>query len=461
MNKKLIFSLIISFALVGCSTSNSFSNSLLSSNGTSLSSEESGDSSTNQSSTTSSGGNSSSGNSSNGNSSSSSSSSEQGDQIMTIAEARSYISTLSIPVNSYGNGVDETHPITIKGYALTAFDLVKTKKDFGLNVSYPAKVIIGDATGYIGCASKGGTSGTTLFGKVGDHAGEDTSRYVITGYPSMYLGHPEISVPDNSFTWDQNLDVDKDISKYYDAPITVEQYFNLAKDVQYNCAGHGYGDIVTINSLTCYHYDSGSKVYYFTSGESIVKVVKEKLTASIGLVYNVTGIITTKDYAPALRGISLTKVEETPATNNLSSAISRTATELRNIKTSKDDTNQRFDNYILSYKNIYKANVYIGAETDSGKLNFFFSDTYQGANYIEGKNPALAKGVVFIDNDYFWNVTDSAAQSHNGYYADYLSENLTTTIYYIPVQLTYVTYNSTVYPFYKVLLLPETIPAMA
>ena len=125
---------------------------------------------------------------------------------MTIQEARDYIASLDISTNSFGNGVDETHTITIKGYALNKFDLVKSKKDFGLNVSYPAKTIIGDHTGYIGCASNGGSQGTTLFGKVGDYAGQDTARYEITGYPSLYLGHPEICVPDNSFNWNQNLE---------------------------------------------------------------------------------------------------------------------------------------------------------------------------------------------------------------------------------------------------------------
>ena len=453
MNKRIIFSLIVSFALLGCATNKSISDSLLSSEQTPNSSET-----TTSSSTTSSGGTSSSGTTSNG---TTSSSSELPKNVMTIQEARDYIASLDISTNSFGNGVDETHTITIKGYALNKFDLVKSKKDFGLNVSYPAKTIIGDHTGYIGCASNGGSQGTTLFGKVGDYAGQDTARYEITGYPSLYLGHPEICVPDNSFIWNQNLDVTKDITKYCGAPISAEDFFTQAKDVQYNCAGHGYGDIVKINSLTCYYYDASSKIYYFTNGTNIIKVIKDSISATVGNVYNIVGIITTKDYQPALRGISIEKVEESPATNDLTGAITRTATQLRSIQTSKDDTATRFDDFVLSFKNIYKAEVYIGAETDSGKLNFVFSDSYLGADYIEGKNSALAQGVVFIENKNFWSVSESDAQKYNGYYADYLSENVKTTIYYIPEQLTYITYNKVVYPFYKVFLLPETIPAVS
>ena len=388
--------------------------------------------------------------------SSSSSSSEDGVVdlgLKTIKEVKDYIADHPITVNDAGLGVDYSTKVTIRAYALSRFDLVKTTSSFGLNVSYPAKVMMGDATSYIACASNK-SDGSTLFGKVDDYAGQSTSRYEVTGYLSMYLGQPEICVPDRSFTWDQNMDITKNEEAYVEKDITISEFFTLVKDVKYNCAGHGYGGYYKLKNVTCYHYDASSNFYYFTDGAQIVKVIKDTLTCSVGYVYDIIGSLSTANYMPALRGIKATAVSGAKADIDLSVAETLSATNLLKIKTSQDDTSARFDNFILSYGKIYKATVFIGAVVENYKYYVMFSDTYQGDGAKTSKTTSGVNGCIFIDNKNFWNVDENELSRYNGYYDEYLFENKTVDIYYIPCSISY----SEKKPIWKVFLLPETIP---
>ena len=400
---------------------------------------------------------------------SSSSSSSEGDipsddvvdlGVMTIAQVRNYIDAHKPEVNSHEVGVDYKHKVTIKGLALDRFDLVKSKAAFGLDVSYHAKVMMGDATGTIACASNAG-DGKTLFGKVDNHAGEDTSRYEVTGYLSIYLGQPELCVPNNTseytwFTWNSSLDVSKNPDAYAKEEINLEQFYNLEKDLKYNCAGHGYGDYYRINGLTCVYADASSGFYYLSDGNRYIKVIKNNISLSVGGVYDIIGYLSMKDYQPALSALVQYSSASPAYTYNASKRESITATSLRNNKTSQEDTDQRFDSFVLSFSKLYKATVYMGLVTENSKYYVCFHDEYKGNSALTGKDQQGANGAIFIDNSNFWNVSSSALEQYNPYYASYIMEDN-------PVELTFMLESirySSKKPIWKVILLPETIPSL-
>lgn len=380
--------------------------------------------------------------------------------VMTIAQVREYIVSHKPELNSHEVGVDYKHKVTIKAFALDRFDLVKAKDAFGLNVSYHAKVMMGDATGAIACASNAG-DGTTLFGKVDSYAGEDTSRYEVTGYLSIYLGQPELCVPNNSseytwFTWNSSLDINKNPSVYVKETINLEQFYNLEKDLKYNCAGHGYGDYYRINGLTCIYTDSSGGFYYMSDGDRYIKVIKNNISLSVGGVYDIIGYLSTKDYQPALRALVQYNSASASYSYDASKRESITTSNLRNNKTSQEDTDQRFDNFILSFSKLYKATVYMGLVTENSKYYVCFHDEYKGENPLTGKDQQGANGAIFIDNNNFWNVSASALEQYNPYYTSYIMENTTVELTFMLESIRY----SSKKPIWKVVLLPETIPSM-
>lgn len=380
--------------------------------------------------------------------------------VMTIAQVREYIASHKPELNSHEVGVDYKHKVTIKAFALDRFDLVKAKAAFGLDVSYHAKVMMGDATGAIACASNAG-DGKTLFGKVDSHAGEDTSRYEVTGYLSIYLGQPELCVPNNSkeytwFTWNSSLDITKNPSAYVKESINLEQFYNLEKGLKYNCAGHGYGDYYRINGLTCIYSDASSGFYYMSDGNRYIKVIKNNISLSVGGVYDIIGYLSTKDYQPALSALAQYNSETPAYSYDASKRESITASSLRNNKTSQEDTDQRFDNFILSFSKLYKATVYMGLVTENSKYYVCFHDEYKGDSPLTGKDQQGANGAIFIDNNIFWNVSASALEQYNPYYASYIMENTTVELTFMLESIRY----SSKKPIWKVILLPETIPSM-
>jgi len=470
MKKSLLALVVCSLFLAGCTTTKA-NFSTQNSGKTSSETNSSGTSQSSNGSTNSSAG----GNSSTGGSSSDEDSSEDISDIdaaedlgvMTAAQANEYLlnHASDIPVNSFGNGVDKKHKITIKGYALNRFDLKKETKNFGLEVTYSGKVVIGDATDYVVCATGVTSEGTTLYGKVGDNAGKDTSRFEVTGFPSISLGQLELCIPSRSFTWDEDLDVQKDIESYVYSTMTLDQFYETATDIPYNCAGHGYGNYVKINNLTVRDFDAGSGqgVYLMTDGTNMLKVVRDSnaLSMSVGSKYNIIGIMTTANYSPAIRLLKAESVLGPGDSVDISSASVLGSVDLRKIQTSKDDTLQRFPNFVKLFRHIYKAEVYLsGHITTNSKIYIGFSDEYLGSSYQTSRDVAVSKGIVYIDNDYFWDTTQTKIDSKNGY-KNYINQNQKVTIYYMPQQLEYLTYSGKQYPVWKVVLLPETIPAVS
>ena len=352
--------------------------------------------------------------------------------------------------------IDFNTKVTFDGMALEKYSLVKTKASFGLDVSTPFKVMFGDETGYITVASKD-VSGS-LFQKVSTYAGKDTSKYTVTGYLSMYLGHPEIYLDSNTYTFDQDLDVSFDGFAVSKGDITVQQFFEYGKVNEYNCAGHGYGEVYTLRGLTCEFADNADDIFYVTNGTSMIKVIStNRGQLSEGKVYDIVGSLSMKDYAPALRLLNFKEVDQTPVTVDWAHvAQNEPIDELRKVKTSQEDTNTRFESYTMFWSGIYKTTGYLTC-CEEGGTNFYVGirDTYyEGTEYINGKqNAQTTYKMALIDNKNFWNTTLEDIAKYNNY-ANVIDQDTPTTVYYIPQQLDWKS-NETCW---KIFLFPSTFP---
>ena len=374
----------------------------------------------------------------------------------TIKEVKDYISEHPITTNTHQCGVDEYTTVTIKGFALAKISLIKTAKAFGLDVSEPSKIILGDSTDAIGCATKTGDG--TLFDKVNSYQMKDTSRYTISGYLSVYLGQPEIVV--TSFMWNEKLDVTLDVDKISKDNISITEFYEKAAAVNYNCAGHGYGEVYTIKGLTCYYDESagqGKDWYNFTDGTQNIRINAYNLgSVSVGSTYDVTGIISLQNLSPIIVAFKIAKssAEAVDLNEFYKSAKTQSITDLLKIKGSQDDTDTRYPAVVNSYSQISKATGYMCIVEENGKLYVGFSDKYLGENFITGKDNAKANyGVTLIKNDGFWNTTEEKLALFNVYY-DVMCEEVPVTIYYVNRQLGYKQNK----PMWEILLIPQSIP---
>lgn len=372
----------------------------------------------------------------------------------TIAEVKQYIKDHPIKTNSHKVGVNENRYVTIKGYALAKIDLVKYTAKFGLDVSEHGKVIMGDETGTIGVATVVNNEGTSLWGKIGDYQCKSTSKYIVTGYLSEYLGNPEILV--TSFTWDQTLDINLDFSKIASETVTLEKFYEKASDVYYNCAGHGYGDVVTVKNLKCYYVEAdgqGKRYYNFTDGTKNIRVNAFNISgATEGKYYNVTGIISLKSLSPIIIAFNIETANECDFEfdyKNIATQI--TISSLKAIHGSQEDTDQKYPEVVKAYGNVYKTTGYMVAAVENGKIYVGISDTPRDSA-ITGKTNAMANyNVVLIKNSNFWNTTEDELYLFNPIYDEYLLENKPIDVYFVTRQLEY----SDKKPMWEILLLPD------
>lgn len=329
-----------------------------------------------------------------------------------------------------GIGVDETVKLTIQGVAIEKFDLVKKTSKFGLDVSTPKKVLIGDGTDCIAVASD------ALLEKVGQYANRSDSKYTVTGYLSKYFGIPELYSPDkNMFTLNKGLSVSVDYDALVKTSVTASNFFEVAASLPYNCAGNGYGDVIKMEGMTCFYFDAGSNIYYFTDGRNFVKVVKNNVNCSVGSVYDLIGSYSIKDYAPALRLLSVKTSNATPATIDYASASSRSVAELRAIKTDQDDTKTRYPEYTKSYGGLRYADVYFGAAIENSKYYIGIADIAKPNNVTGTKAAMTATSgpMALIDNDGYWNIASKLGSPVG---EEVGSENVR-RVYYVPESMAY------------------------
>ncbi len=447
---KFILLALSTLLLVGCGES-------------STSSSTSSSSSSTSSSTTSSSSTSSSSSSSSSSSVTSSSSTTSVDPAIdlgevTIAQARAYCFQYVKDLNSHELGVNMNYKVTIKGLAINRFDLIKTKASFGLDVSKPAKVIFGDSSGYIACASSTGDG--TLFDKVSNYSGEATSSYSVTGYLSIYLGQPELYVPSNTFTWNSSLGITFDAMSQHDGVISVSEYYTLAKAIKYNCAGHGYGKIVRMNDVLCIAKDYDGGCYSFTDGYQIFKAIPYKANSlAVGSKYNLAGMITTKNWSPALRIMKSSSSSATIVEDYLT-PVTKSVSDLNKIIASQEDTDTRFDSYIDLYAHIYSCTAYASYYVVNSKYYVTISETLYTGSEITSANSAHEKGMIALENHDCWNisynelVTYCSLKEYLCIDGEHYQQSF--TVKYLPWQLTYHK-SGKVYPHWKINLLEETI----
>lgn len=380
---------------------------------------------------------------------------------MSIAEVKTYIAEHPVKKNAFGNGVNENRYVTIKGFALAKIDLIKFTATYGLDVSEHGKVILGDATGSIACATKVNGEGSCLWGKVGDYVCQSTSKYIVTGYISEYLGHPEILV--TSFAWDKSLDISWTAAALSQETVSLTEFYTKATAVNYNCAGHGYGDVVTVKDLTCYYIEAdgqGKRYYNFTDGTKNIRVNAFNLgSVSEGAVYDVTGIISLKNLSPIIVAFEIKTSQATPAVLDYEAvATDITIQGLKAIHGSQDDTSTRYPDVVKAYGTIYKTTGYLTAVQEGGKLYVGISDNYIARkDLITGKTNAMANyGISLIKNDNFWNTTEDELYLFNPTYDEYLLENKAITVYYVVRQLEY----SSKKPMWEILLLPQFVNSL-
>jgi len=370
----------------------------------------------------------------------------------SIAQVKEYIAANPVKKNSFGNGVNEHCKVTIKGFALAKIDLIKSKAEYGLDVSEHGKVIMADSTGSIGVATKVGNDGTTLWGKIDNNVCKETSKYTVTGYISEYLGHPELLVI--NFSWDQTLDISWNPEVISEETINLTSFYEKATNVNYNCAGHGYGEVVTVNNLRCYYVESdgqGVRYYNFTDGSKNIRLNAFNLnTLTEGNTYNVTGIISLKNLSPIIVAFYIEASQGSPDIpfdyKNISTNL--TVSQLRAVHGSQEDTSTKYPDVVNVYSGFYKMTGYLTVVTENNKYYVGISDSYLGDQVITGKTNAMAnKGVVLLKNNEFWNKEESELVP----YAAYLLEETAITIYYVTRQLSYSSNKA----MWEILLIPD------
>lgn len=384
-----------------------------------------------------------------------------------ISYIKQYIAEHPIEVESGKHcAIDYETKVTFDGVALEYIDLVKSGKDSGLQDSYRYKVFFGDDTGYI--AATGNTSPGTVIAKVHDHVGKDTSKYRIVGHLSVYLGHPEIVIDEvetakfGDHGWDQTLSVTCDPLLVANSNLTIQEYFPIARDNEYNIAGNGYGEIYRFNNVTCYYSNAGDDEYYITDGTSLLKVVNNNRSDLIeGKVYNIAGLLSVKDYSGALYLESFEEASGSPVELDTSTAVEKSIVDLRKIKTSQDDDETRYPDYTMFWSGIYKATGYFASVLVNSNYYIGFRDEYySGSQLVSFDTAQTTQNIAMIRNENFWNVK---RVDYNPYYDTYLDvknetelvcKEVELTVYYIPKQLEYTSGKTK----WKIFLLPSTFP---
>lgn len=372
----------------------------------------------------------------------------------TIAEVRALCEQYVTETNVADIGVDMTRTVTITSLAIERFSLVKTKSAFGLNVSAPGKVIMADSTGYIACASSTGQG--SLFYKVDDHAGESTSKYTVTGYLSIYLGQPEIYVPGNTYTFNSSLNVNYDPFTVAEDEIDINEFYTLARDNNYNCAGHGYEGIYTVTGVKC--LEKSGDVYLFTDGEKVVKVVRDRVSFSIGSTYDIVGMITLQNYSPALRALKVRFSSEVVGDVDTTKSVSTTITDFKKKQASQEDTFDRFDSFIMDYGNLYKSTVYVSYYTVAGKYYVTLADTdySNDTTLISSRTTAQnEKGMVDLENASCWNIYWDQLEQYC-VLTDYVDYPIAVELYFTAWQLDYLASK----PVWKVYVIEGLIPSV-
>ncbi|MFA6626964.1 MAG: hypothetical protein WCT17_00330, partial [Bacilli bacterium] len=199
-------------------------------------------------------------------------------------------------------------------------------------------------------------------------------------------------------------------------------------------------------------------VYLFTDGEKVMKVVRDRVSFSIGSTYDIVGMITLQNYSPALRALGVRISSEVVGDVDTSKAVSTTITNFKKKQTNQDDTNSRFDTFITDYGNIYKSTVYVSYYSIAGKYYVTLADTdYSGdSTVITSRTTAQnEKGMVDIENPSCWNVEWNQLEQYC-VLTDYADYSIAVELYFTAWQLDYLASK----PAWKVYVIEDLIPSI-
>lgn len=383
-------------------------------------------------------------------------------KLSTIAEVRTLCETLT-GLNAAGIKVDMGIPVRIQGWAFHKMTLVKTTKSFGFDLSYPNKVFLGDSTGFIACASN--NTDHSFYNKVANYAGGEKSKYEIFGYASMYMNQPEIYVPDNSsdethFTYNQNLSVSCDFSDFTTVK-TIDEYYEGFTDKCYNCAGHGYKDIVTINDVSIVDVIDAD-TFIGTNGDKVIKLKKGIATLSKGGTYDLTGLVQTNDFIPSINLFSAKATSATYTDLKESSAISCTIEEFTkkfsSLPYSDGDTDRNLGNTIKQFQYAYKLTGYVSAYNKSEKLYVTLENAYNSSKeYPTRENSICVRKAISFKNNNCWNTTEDKIIKYSCI-GDYFNENISVSLYVTPILYENMTYSKTKYHELKNYIFESLVP---
>jgi len=345
-------------------------------------------------------------------------------------------------LNRSGIKVDMNQKVKIKGNVFYKTNLVKTTKNFDLNVSAPGKVFIGDETGYIACASTPGSEGTCLYGKVKFSNENPHPYYEITGYVSMYLNQPEIYVPSDKSYYTY---IDSVKSKYDFSKISIEssisEYYEKVKTISYNCAGHGYGGVFEVKNISI--IDNYKETYIGTDGTRMINIKGDDVSLIKGNVYDVCGIIQTNSYIPSIHALKCASSKEKYTDIKLENCVDKTIDEFNLMMNSLpfDDTFDRFDSIVESFQYCYKSSGYVSAYQVDGKLYVTLNKNFDSGETYPSRESSIAKGNLTFRNEDCWNKTQNEILSYC-HVKDYFDQNKTLDLYYSPVLFDNYTINT-------------------
>ena len=363
--------------------------------------------------------------------------------VKTISEIREYISAHPKTPDKWGNWINDKVTVTFTGLAVAKIDMVKTADDFGDNITNPGKVIMADSTGYIGAASSVKLD-TQLWKKVKDNQCDPDSKYIVTGHISYYRGNPEIYV--TSCTHDTKLNVTWNPAALSSGVISIAQFYENACNVDYNCAGHGYGQIYKLEGVRCHEYKSDGQhldMCKVTDGTKNLNINAYNIPTKMspGSIYNITGIISLHNYSPIIVAFIVEKVEgEAPSFDYKSVATEITLENLSKISGNQKDTMTRYPGVVNNFGVIYKTTGYINAITENGLYYVGISDARVSKQDIEGKDNACKNyGLTLIHNDDYWAAEADEIKRYNEMYKQgYFWSSTPIDIYYVVHQIRYV-----------------------
>lgn len=355
-------------------------------------------------------------------------------EISSIADVRKLCENVK-NLNSAGIGIDFNVKVRIQGWAFHKMTLVKTLSKYGYDESFPNKVFLGDSTGFIACASNNNPG--SLYYKVNDYDGNAKSKYDVIGYVSMYMNQPELYVPNNDtenyFTYNENLNVSCDFDTIAKTK-TIEEYYNDFSSICYNCAGHGYKDIVRINNVSIVDVVD-SDTYIGTDGDKVIKIKKGISGLAKGRSYNIIGLVQINDYIPSLNILSSSNSDKEFSNLNENSVVSTPISDFINTFYSLpfDDTNKNMADVIKKFQYIYKVSGYVSGYSKNGKLYVTLEPNFNDSKeYPTRENSVFIRNSITFKNDNLWNTTEEKVIKFTNI-GGYLNENVPVSTYITPI----------------------------